>query len=273
MGVGFGALGPAAASAVAVPAFHPTRFTVEVEGRGPDVILIPGLGSGRHVWAGLVRALPGYRYHLIQVAGFAGSPVGGNRSGAVVSPLAAELARYIAANRLVRPAIVGHSMGGTLAMMIGVRNPGLAGRIMAVDMLPQPSGLFGATSAGMNPLADRLRGVLATPGGRQVLGSLLSAFSPPAADERRSDPNLVGRVMHDLARVDLGPHLARITAPLTIVYAAPDARGAGPVTRTFTAAYARAPRTRLVRIEGAGHMVMLDQPARFAQAVREFMAG
>ena len=67
----------------------------------------------------------------------------------MVSPLADEIARYIADRRLDRPAIVGHSMGGTLAMMIGARNPYLAGRIMVVDMLPQPAGLFGGTAAGM----------------------------------------------------------------------------------------------------------------------------
>ena len=42
----FAALGaPAAAQR-----FQPMRFSVETVGRGPDVILIPGLTSGRAVW-------------------------------------------------------------------------------------------------------------------------------------------------------------------------------------------------------------------------------
>jgi len=48
---------PAPASAQA-PAFQPTRFTVTVEGTGPDLILIPGLTSSRHVWDQAVASLP-----------------------------------------------------------------------------------------------------------------------------------------------------------------------------------------------------------------------
>src|SRR6187549_3611316 len=81
------------AGAQAAP-FASTRFSVEVRGSGPDVILIPGLSAGRNVWTAAVRAVPGYRYHLVQVAGFAGDPAGGNARGPVVAPLAAELARY-----------------------------------------------------------------------------------------------------------------------------------------------------------------------------------
>jgi pimeloyl-ACP methyl ester carboxylesterase len=268
----FGAIGCAPAALDAAPAFQPTRFSVEERGTGPDVILIPGLSSGREVWSGTVAALPGYRYHLIQVAGFAGEPVRGNAQGAVIAPLADEIARYIADRRLRRPAIVGHSMGGTVAMMIGARRPDLAGRIMVVDMLPQPAGLFGGTANDLGPLAERLRGMLGEGPGRQLFGSLITAFSPPDSGSRRSDPDMVGRALHDLAGLDLGPQLGRIRASLTIVYAAPDPQRRSAVDRTFAAAYAAAPGARLVPIVGSGHMVMLDQPRRFQAALREFLA-
>ena len=189
----------------------------------------------------------------------------------MVSPLADEIARYIIDRRLDRPAIVGHSMGGTLAMIIGARNPNLAGRIMVVDMLPQPAGLFGGTAAGMGGFADSLRDAMATPEGRQLFGSLMSAFSPPESNNRRSDPDVVGRAMHELARIDLTPQLARIRAPLTVVYGSPSVDGRAAIDRSFTSAYASAPGARLVRIDGSGHMVMLDQPARFQTAMREFL--
>src|SRR3954470_16682224 len=84
-----------AGAPAAAQRFQPTRFSVEVTGRGPDVILIPGLTSGREVWRATAAALPGYRYHLHQVAGFAGEAARGNRAGPVVAPLADELVRYI----------------------------------------------------------------------------------------------------------------------------------------------------------------------------------
>ena len=261
-----------AAAPAAAQRFEPTRFSVEAIGRGPDVILIPGLTSGREIWRATAAAMPGYSYHLIQVAGFAGEPARGNARGALVAPLADEIARYIADRRLIRPAIVGHSMGGTLAMMIGARRPDLVGRIMVVDMLPQPAGLLGGSAQGMGPLADGLGNVLGTNGGRQLFASFMGAFSPPDAAARRSDPDVVGRAVRELATTDLTGQLPRIRAPFTVVYASPDPRASAAINRSFVRAYAAAPRARLVRIDGSGHMVMLDQPARFRAAMRAFLA-
>src|SRR4051812_40532682 len=248
--------------------FQPTRFSVEVTGRGPDVILIPGLTSGREVWRATAAGLPDFRYHLIQVSGFAGEPARGNRSGPVIAPLADEIARYIADRRLVRPAIIGHSMGGTLAMMIAARRPDLVGRLMVVDMYPQPAGLFGGTAQSMSPLAN----IIASPGGRRLFANLMGAFSPPEV-AGRSDPDVVGRAVHDLAATDLTGELPNIRAPFTIVYASPDPQARAALERSFTRAYAAARNPRFVRIDGSGHMVMLDQPARLRAAIREFLAG
>ena len=269
--IALGLVGCTPTASEAAP-FQPTRFSVQVQGSGPDVILIPGLTAGREVWQATARALPGYRYHLIQVSGFAGEPARGNARGAVVAPLAEEIARYIADRGLRRPAIVGHSMGGTVAMMIGVRRPGLAGRIMVVDMLPQPAGLVGGTAADMGPLADSLRGMLDSEGGRRLFASILGSFSPPDTANRRSDPDVVARAMHELARIDLSADLRRLRAPLTVVYASPDRRAQAAVDGSFAGAYSAAG-ARLVRIDNSGHMIMLDQPVRFRQALNDFLAG
>ena len=264
-----GLAGSTPAALFAAPRFEPTRFSVQVHGNGPDVILIPGLTSGRDVWSDTVAAVSGYRYHLVQVSGFAGEPARANARGAVVEPLAEEIARYIAARGLSRPAIVGHSMGGTVAMIVGARHPELAGRIMVVDMLPQPAGLFGGSAS--SPLADSLRNWMGTPGGRRLVGSLLNVFSPPELSNARSDPEVVAQAMQELSVMDLGPQLPRIRAPLTVVYASPDPQARAAIDRSFAAAYARARGARLVRIDRSGHMVMLDQPVRFQAAVREFL--
>lgn len=258
------------AAAVAAP-FASTRFTVEVRGTGPDVLLIPGLSGGRDVWAATVRAVPGYRYHLVQVSGFAGEPARGNVRGPIVASLAAELARYIREQGLDRPAIVGHSMGGTLALMLAADRPRLVGKVMVVDMLPAPAGLLGQTTGDASTIARSIAGLTETEGGRRLFSGLVDAFAPQGSSFRTSDPRVISRTMNELAALDLTNKLPGIHAALTIAYASPGAAADQATDRRFRQAYAGARAARFVRIDGSGHMVMFDQPARLAAAIREFL--
>ena len=263
----FGLAGPAGA-------FGSTRLSIEVRGTGPDVILIPGLTSGRSVWDGTVRAVPGYRYHLVQVAGFAGEPARGNARGQVVAGVANEIARYIAETGLKRPALIGHSMGGTIATMIAARYPARVGRVMAVDILPAPANGFGFGGAEIRPFADALFGTLTgSPEGRRVLDALIGGFGGGAVARSRSDSDVVARATHELATTDLTPELPRIGAPFTIVYAVPNApQDAAAIDRLYRTSYARAKGARLRRVPGSGHMIMYDQPQPFYAEVREFLS-
>src|SRR4051812_25197318 len=127
--------------------FHSDRISVETRGRGPDVVLIPGLSSSPKVWEGAVAAVSGYRYHLVRVAGFDGAPAGANASGPVVAPVAEEIARYIREAGLKHPALVGHSLGGSWALMVAARHPEFASRVMVVDMMPYLGALFAGPTA------------------------------------------------------------------------------------------------------------------------------
>jgi N-formylmaleamate deformylase len=271
--------GAAAAAALGIAgesaalAFSSTRLSVQVRGTGQDVILIPGLTNGRSLWDGTVKAVPGYRYHLIQVAGFAGDPARGNASGRVVSSVAEEIARYIGEAKLGRPAIIGHSMGGIVAMMIAARHPARAGKVMAVDILPQPAGGFGFAGLQVGPLADALFGsLMGSPGGRRTLDDLIARFGGSGIANSRSDSVVVAHATRELANTDLTLELPRIKAPLTVVYAVsanpPDAVA---VDRLYRAGYAPAKEARLRRVPGATHMIMYSQPQRFYAEVREFL--
>lgn len=266
------ALSVSSALVAAAPVFMPTRFTIEVIGSGPDVILIPGLTASKEVWRSTVAAVPGYRYHLIQVSGFAGAPARGNAHGDVVAPLAEEIARYIEANRLHRPAIVGHSMGGTLALMLAARHPDDVGKVMVVDMLPQPAELLGASASGIRGFADTLQNWSGTALGRSLIDSAIRVFGNDDVANLKSDPDVVARATHELALTDLTPELPRIKAPMTVVYAAPDPALGPAADGVYREAYAGDPAAHLVRIDGSGHMIMADQPRRFDEALRKFLA-
>ncbi|BAV64882.1 hypothetical protein SCLO_1018420 [Sphingobium cloacae] len=260
---GWGAWGGAAQ----VAAFASRRIAVEVRGSGRDVLLIPGLASGPGIWNGVVSALPGYRWHLVHVRGFAGLAADANADGPLLGPLADEIARYMRTQGLTRPAVIGHSMGGTLAMMQGLQ--GASGRVMVVDMLPAGAAMVGGTAGGMGFLADQLgQYFTGTKAGRAYLARIL-AQTPGA---RGSDPDVIANALRDLAHVDLGPQLPRLSVPLEVVYAVgEDETLAKEIGTRFRAAYAPKTDARLVPIGPSGHMVMADQPARFQAALRRFL--
>src|SRR3546814_7478199 len=95
--------------------------------------MIPGLGSAPSIWQSAIAAVPGYRYHLVQVKGFAGTAAEANASGPILEPVAKEIVRYLTAMELRRPRIIGHSMCGQLAMMLAARYPASSGEVVVVE--------------------------------------------------------------------------------------------------------------------------------------------
>lgn len=255
--------------AVMAASFVSRRIGVTVRGSGRDVILIPGLGSAAGIWNGAVAAVPGYRYHLVQVRGFAGTAAEDNASGPVAAPVAEEIARYIASMGLRSPALVGHSIGGIIAMRIAIGHPALVGRLMVVDMLPAGAGMVGGTSGEMGPIAQRLADYFATPSGRAVFGDLMRHFSPGAGD---NDPDVIAHSLKELADTDLTSRLAALRVPMTVLYAVPDdVQVRAAIARRYAAAYAGAPMARLIPVGPSGHVIMEDQPRLFANALGDFL--
>ncbi|QJE02205.1 alpha/beta hydrolase [Massilia forsythiae] len=275
-----------ALAATPAPPFSSERISVRVEGSGPDVILIPGLNSSPRTWASTIAAVPGYRYHLVQVAGFAGQPAGANKEGLVAAPVAEDIARYIAASGLRRPAVVGHSMGGTIGMMLAARHPDALSRLMVVDMFPFMGAMFGgpgATAAGMQPMAERISAGMRSASPEQrgkravdtIDGMVNSAAMRPGAveDSLASDTDVSANAYRELLTTDLGPELPKIAVPLTVLYVLP--KGA-PLTDAqidgfYKAAYAPAKGATLKRIPDSAHFIMWDQPARFQDELKTFL--
>lgn len=266
---GAGALAAGWAMPALAADFASRRIMVTVRGSGRDVLLIPGLASGPGIWNGVTGQMPGYRWHLVHVRGFSGLAADANGSGPVVQPVADEIARYIAAAGLRRPAVVGHSMGGTLAMMQGIK--GLASRVMVVDMLPAGAAMVGGTANGMGYLADQLSQYFTgTAAGRRYLAQIVA--QAPGAEG--SNPEVIATALRDLANTDLGPQLGRIGVPMSVVYAVgADQAQSVEITRRFRAAYAAKKDAKLLPIGPSGHVVMADQPTRFNAALGNFLKG
>jgi len=261
------------------------RLSVEVVGRGPDVILIPGLASSREVWRSLATRLSAtHRVHLVQLAGFAGEPWS-HGDGPFVAPEVEALARYVREAGLERPAVIGHSMGGLSGLMLAQAHPQAVGRLMIVDALPFYSALFGptVTAAQARPFADQAAaGILAADvaafeaSQTQMATGLARDPATRAAMVRWSlatDRRAMAAALRDVMTTDLRPGLAAMTTPVTALYAA-DADGGAPAAGAdvlWGREYAALPGVKLIRVDDSRHFIIADQPARFDALVDEFL--
>ena len=248
------------------------RFSVEIVGRGPDIVLIPGLASSRETWRATAERLRGrYRLHLIQIAGFAGEPARANASGAFFDPVLADLDAYCAS--LGRPIVMGHSLGGTLGLALAQRHPEHLSKLLVVDSLPFYGVLMGgpgATATTVRPMADQMRNAKAAMPEPMMRSMMAQMVTAPADVDRvagwsvASTPAVVGMAMGDDMTADLRPGLAAMTTPVTVLY---ETVLDGPMTT----GYAATPHKTLVAVPDAKHFIMYDQPARFAAEVDAFL--
>ena len=276
----------AASASAAKPAFSSDRISVEVRGKGPDVVLIPGLSSSPTVWDSTVAALPGYRYHLVHVAGFAGKSAGANSGGPVVAPVAAEIARYIAEARLDRPAVVGHSLGGTWAMMVAAAQPERVSRVMVIDMLPFLGAMFAgpaATPESVRPVAEQIRAGIAGNSGDQQRTSIEQTIATMVRTESlraeavrhslNSNAAVSGQAMYDLVTTDLRPRLNAIKVPFKVLWVRPPN---APVTdaqmaQFYKMSYANVPQAMIEQVPDSYHFIMWDAPEPFRRSLADFL--
>lgn len=276
------ALGRADVAAAPDP---PTRFSIEVTGQGPDVILIPGLATPGEVWGATVKHLaPTHRVHVVQVAGFGATDGRANKvDGDLLPALVAELGRYAAG--LGRPAVIGHSLGGLLALEVAAHKSDVIDRVMVVDALPFYALTMspGATVDMATPMATMMRSQLLAQTDAEYAASapMVAARLVKSATERAnvtrwaasSDRTVVGRAMYEDMLTDARPHLPQIQAKTTVLYAFDSTMGLpqAAVDSLYATAYKGLATVRLIRIDGSYHFIMLDQPEAFLREVGAFL--
>jgi pimeloyl-ACP methyl ester carboxylesterase len=234
-------------------------------GHGSQLVLLHALGADRHVWDPLMPLLAERRELItIDLPGFGESPA---LSGQVPTPraLAAAVAEHLTALGVQRPHVAGNSLGGWVALELG-----LMGAARSVTGIA-PAGLWPEPLLPKAAIAHRLaRATLpaasrcvATRPGRRVLLSEAMAHPrrvPAAAAQRLVTayalaPDFVR--VNDAMRAGRFEGLERIRCPLTLVWPDHDRLIRRPVWVPD--------RIRNVVLSDAGHMPMWDAPQALAE--------
>jgi pimeloyl-ACP methyl ester carboxylesterase len=260
-----------------------SHISIVAMGSGSPVVLIPGLSSPRAVWDGIAPRLAAeHTVYLVQVNGFGGDDPGANLQPGVLDGIVADLHDYLAAHKAEPARVIGHSMGGLVALMLAKAHPGDASAVMAVDALPYVGEIFvpGATVAQLEPQAKAMRDQRVAGFGKPNPANAATAKSmalTPAAQAKvaawiaKADSRVSGQAMYDDLTTDLRPDMASIATPITLVFPYSDAMPKERAQPFYRAQYAKAPHVTLVPVADSGHFVMLDQPQAFAAAVDAFV--
>ena len=265
----------------------PTAFTADVTGQGRPLILIPGLASSGEVWQGTVARLCGpqakRQCHVLTLAGFAGvAPIEVD----LLAQAEHQLADYIVAKKLGQPAIIGHSLGGFLALKMAIDHPAQTGKLVIVDSLPAlgATQLPSITPPQLQAMAAQMQSAMRAQDGATYAASqrrtVSSMASAPADVERiigwgqRSDRETVIKAMGTLVASDLRQDVAKIKSPTLVLgtwIAYKDYAPRSAIEATFQQQYAQLPGVKVALADTARHFIMYDQPDWMQARIEQFL--
>lgn len=253
---------------------------------GRALVMIPGLAGGPWVWQHAVRAL--MKDHSVYVLTFPGFDGRAPAPGAGLEAARASLVSLIEQRKLKRPVLIGHSLGGTLALALAAQRPELVGGVVSLDGLPVFPGTEGLPELQRATMANsfRQRVAAADQGAfleqQQEYMSGTGVVDMARADElaklsARSDARAVAQYMADAFALDLRPELPKIAAPVLMLvpYFAIDAQQqmlteAGKL-EYYQKIMEGTPKLTVTALAPARHFAMFDVPEKVNEAIAAFL--
>ena len=245
------------------------------QGRGPPVCLLHGLFGRAQNLAGLARRLaPRFRVISLDLRNHGASP---HAAGMDYEAMAQDVLDTLAALTTLPACVLGHSMGGKVAMMAALRAPARLSRLVVADIAPAAYAHHNAAIARAlldMPLRhglDRRQADTLLTGAvpdAAIRGFLLQNLAPgPAAHWRIGLDHIAAGMAEIEGWPDLpaGQHYEGPT--LFIAGAASDY-----IQRSHHASIAALfPHSTIERVDDAGHWLHADQPEAFGRMVEAFL--
>ncbi|MDF0528616.1 alpha/beta hydrolase [Tsukamurella sp. 8F] len=251
--------------------------TVTARGVGPAVVLLHGFLFDRSMWEPQLDALAaaGYRGIAADLVGFGDSVV--DRDSVPLTEHADAAADALRRLGVESAVVVGHSMGGQVALDLARRYPELVRAILLSDTFAHLDA--DAVRAGRRVLADRL----ATEGTHDyareflpaVLGATTLASRPEvcatalAMIERADGPSAAAALRGRADRADLSDAARGLTVPALALTGSEDVFDGGKLALGLAEAI---PGCELVVLDATGHTPSLEDPAAFDDVLLGFLA-
>jgi pimeloyl-ACP methyl ester carboxylesterase len=253
------------------------QLAVTEYGEGPPVAILHGVfGSGRN-WRSIAQQLAArHRVLAFDLRNHGASPW---TDGMSYREMVEDLRATLGERGITRASLLGHSMGGKVAMLTALLHPGEVDRLIVVDIAPvsnPPTLLVHIRAMRGIDLHDISR--------RSEVDARLCEAIPNAAERAFLLQNLVNeggslRWRLNLETVERGfaEILAFPNLPAGFVYRGPTLFVAGAnsgyirpadkpeIRRLF-------PQARIIRVKGAGHWVHVEQPHAFLHTVGPFLS-
>ncbi len=244
-------------------------------GHGPTLIGLHGLLGSLDNWKLTATRWAGdFTVHLLDLRNHGHSPHADEFNYEV---LVADVVEFIRDQHLDRVHLLGHSLGGKVAMRFAQLHPALVSKLVVADMSPRAYPVVHA---------ELLTAMLAINPGAFLQRTEVDAALASAVPDQRLRQFLLKNLARDPAgKLHWRPHLAAIRAALPQLSAAlprtPRFDGPTLFIRGEKSDYIRDedltlirevfPRAQLRTLAGAGHWVHADAPAQFAEVVSEFL--
>ena len=251
-------------------------FTVNKTGTGDQsIIFIPGFASSGDVWNETVEILNNkYTCYVLTMAGFAGVTA---QEEPTFEKWKTGIAQYILDMKIVKPVIIGHSMGGGLALAIASDYPDLLSRIVVVDALPC---LMAITNAGFqsNPTNDcsgMIDQITSMKEGNFSQMQKLSIASLTTNTSKwdeivnwglKSDRKTFAKMFCDFSNTDLRERIRKITVP-SLILLEPSFKNIEAIAEQ----YKNLPHAQLEYANKGLHFIMFDDREWYVDQLTSFL--
>jgi esterase len=240
---------------------------------GAPLIILHGFFASSRNWKFIAEKLAvSHRVFAVDLRNHGASP----HHPLMDYPLMAEdIRRFMARRGLTKTSLLGHSMGGKIAMWLALTEPELIDKLIIADIAPMAySHRFDATLSALKTLP------LAEISNRKQAEESLAHAIPELSYRQFLLQNLVLHEGHYHWRIDLdifsraAPYIVGFPDTLSLAPYPGDALFMAGSESNFVKAETVAPlfpKARLITLAGAGHWLHVQQPESFLQAVRDFL--